>query len=132
MSKELTPYQATPPGSPIVGQTGTNNINVTNQQGGIVNFNYNFPQQERSGSAEEMMAIQKFSKEYYQLIVTLEDDVFVNNIVTVSTNRALCQRMVPQEIFDRCSSLTDDGIAELMSFPAIICRENTELRGITD
>ena len=132
MSKELTPYQATPPGSPIVGQTGTNNITVNNQQGGIVNFNYNFPQQERSGSAEEMMAIQKFSKEYYQLIVTLEDDVFVNNIVTVSTSRALCQRMVPQEIFDRCSSLTDDGIAELMSFPAIICRENTELRGITD
>ena len=72
MSKELTPYQATPPGSPIVGQTGTNNINVNNQQGGIVNFNYNFPQQERSGSAEEMMAIQKFSKEYYQLIVTLK------------------------------------------------------------
>lgn len=40
-----------------------------------------------------MMAIQKFSKEYYQLIVTLEDDVFVNNIVTVSASRALCQRI---------------------------------------
>lgn len=132
MSKDIVTHQPMPPGLTNVGQTGTNNINVTNQQGGIVNFNYNFPQREQGGSAEEIMAIQAFSKEYYQLLVTLEEDVFVNNVITISANRALCQRLVPQEIFERCSSLTDEGIKELMTFPAIICRENTELGGTTD
>ena len=89
MSKDLIAHQPMPPGLTNVGQTGTNNINVTNQQGGIVNFNYNFPQREQSGSAEEIMAIQAFSKEYYQLLVTLEEDVFMNNVITISANRAL-------------------------------------------
>lgn len=78
------------------------------------------------------MAIQNFSKEYYQLLVTCEEDVFVNNIITISTDRALCQRLVPPEIFERCSSLSDVGVQELKTFPAIIYRENTELKGVTD
>ncbi|MBR6862346.1 MAG: hypothetical protein IKM73_13600 [Acidaminococcaceae bacterium] len=79
-----------------------------------------------------MMAIQSFSKEYYQLLVTCEENVFSDNIITVSANRALSQRLVPPEIFERCSSLSDEGIKELKTFPAIICRENTELKGVTD
>ena len=38
----------------------------------------------------------------------------------------------PEEIFKRCSTLTDAGIEELKTFPAIICRENTDLKGVTD
>lgn len=78
------------------------------------------------------MAVQSFSKEYYQLLVTCEENVFVDNIITVSANRALSQHLVPPEIFERCSSLSDEGIKELKTFPAIICRENTELKGVTD
>lgn len=82
--------------------------------------------------AEMMMAIQSFSKEYYQLIVTCEDDVFANNVVTIPASRALTKHNVPAEIFERCSTLTKDGIEELKRFPAIICRENTEFKGVTD
>ena len=78
------------------------------------------------------MAVHRFSKQYYQLLVTCEESVFKDNIVTVSADRALCQRLVPPEIFERCSGLTEDGIKELQTFPALICRENTELRGVTD
>ena len=31
-----------------------------------------------------------------------------------------------------CSSLTDEGVAELKTFPAIICQENTKMNGVTD
>ncbi len=78
------------------------------------------------------MAIQSFSKEYYQLIVTCEDDVFANNMVTIPASRALTKYIVPSEIFERCSTLSETGIEELKRFPAIICRENTELKGVTD
>lgn len=132
MSNEIVTQQVMPPGVPAVGQMGKNNVNVTNQQGGIVNFNYNIQQGAVVGSAEEMMAVQRFSKQYYQLLVTCEETVFQDNIVTVSADRALCQRLVPPEIFERCSGLTEDGIKELQTFPALICRENTKLRGITD
>ena len=40
--------------------------------------------------------------------------------------------IVPSEIFERCSTLSETGIEELKRFPAIICRENTELKGVTD
>ena len=60
-------------------------------------------------------------KEYYQLIVTCEEDVFENDVVTVSTNRALCESLVPPEIYERCSALTDEGKEELKRIPAIIC-----------
>ena len=132
MSNEIITQQIMPPGMLAVGQTGKNNVNVTNQQGGIVNFNYNIQQGAVIGSAEEMMAVHRFSKQYYQLLVTCEESVFKDNIVTVSADRALCQRLVPPEIFERCSGLTEDGIKELQTFPALICRENTELRGVTD
>lgn len=35
------------------------------------------------------------------------------------------------KFFERCSTLSDTGIEELKKFPAIICKENTELKGVT-
>lgn len=115
-----------------VEQNGKNNMNLTNMAGGVVNVNYNFYPGSSEDSAEMMMAIRRFSKKYYQLLVTTEEDVFKNNIVTVSADRALTQYYVPPEIFERCSSLTDEGIEELKTFPAIVCRENTDFNGVTD
>lgn len=82
-------------------------------------------------SAEQMIAIQRFSKEYYQLIVTTDENVFNQGIVEVDASRALTKYNVPSEIFERCSTLSDTGIEELKKFPAIICKENTELKGVT-
>lgn len=132
MSNDIIPGQAMPPATPTIQQTGEKNFHVNNQAGGVVNVNLNFAQRDTSNSAEQMMAIQAFSKEYYQLLVTCEEEVFVNNIITISANRASTQYLVPPEIFERCSSLSDDGLKELKTFPAIICRENSELKGITD
>ena len=78
------------------------------------------------------MAIQSFSKQYYQLIVTCEDDIFDTEVVSVMTNRALCERLVPPEIYKRCSDLSDQGIEELKRIPAVICQENTKLKAETD
>lgn len=112
-----------------IKENKTNTFNIDRSQ---VTFNVTMPQTGVPGSAEQMIAIQSFSKKYYQLLVTCEDDVFQNNYVTVSADRALNQYIVPPEILERCSTLTEPGIAELRTFPAIICRENTELRGATD
>ncbi len=132
MGNEISVKKADSAITPTTQQTGKTNVNVTNESGGIVNFNITYPQNTPGVSAEQLMAIQSFSKEYYQLIVTCEDDVFKDNIVTVPANRALTKYNVPPEIFDRCSTLSDEGKAELMRFPAIICRENTEMKGTTD
>ena len=132
MNNDLVFKQADLAGTPALQQTGTNNVAVANQPGATVNFTYNisYPQMADS-SAEMMIAIQSFSKEYYQLIVTCEDDVFSTGVVSVIASRALTKYNVPPEIFDRCSTLTEDGIAELKRFPAIICQENTEMKGVT-
>lgn len=134
MSNEISVKQNASPVVPTTQQTGTNNFNVNNESGGIVNFisTYNYPPNTHGVSAEQLMAIQSFSNEYYQLIVTCEENVFADNIVTVPTSRALTKYNVPLEIFERCSTLTDSGIEELRRFPAIICRENTGLNGATD
>ncbi len=115
-----------------VGQFGEKNINVNNVSGAVVNIYCNNPQVEAENSTEKMMAIHRFSKEYYQLLVTCEDDVWKKNRVTISTSRALCQKTVPDEIFERCSSLSTSGIEELKTIPAIVCRENTGMGGVTD
>lgn len=131
MSGELAEIQNSVPAAPVAQQTGKNNIHVTNQNGGTVNFNINYQQSMAGSSAEEMIAVRSFSKEYYQLIVTCEDDIFQTKVVTVQASRALTQGTVPPEIFKRCSTLTDAGIEELKHIPAIICMENTEMRGNT-
>ena len=132
MSNDLIIKQTDLPSAPALQQTGTTNVAVANQPGGTVNFTYNinYPQMADS-SAEMMIAIQSFSKEYYQLIVTCEEDVFSTGVVSVISTRALTKHNVPPEIFERCSTLTDEGIAELKRFPAIICQENTEMKGVT-
>ena len=132
MPNELISPRAMTPIMPSVEQAGKNNVHVTNQDGGVVNINYTINTGEPTDSADKMIAIQRFSREYYQLIVTGEEDVFDTNVVTVTADRALTQRLVPPEIFERCSTLTEDGIAELLTFPAIVCRENTAFRGETD
>ena len=124
MSNDLIIKNTDSPTAPALQQTGTNNVAVSNQPGATVNFTYNinYPQMADS-SAEMMIAIQSFSKEYYQLIVTCDEDVFSTGVVSVIANRALTKYNVPPEIFDRCSILTEEGVAELKRFPAIICKE---------
>lgn len=112
-----------------IKENKNNYIDINNSQ---VTFNLNMPQPATANSASQMIAVQNFSQEYYQLLVTCEEDVFEHNVVTISANRALGQNYVPPEILRRCSSLSEEGIAELKTFPAIICMENKELRGIAD
>lgn len=132
MSNEIMKPQSGLLTAATLQQTGKNNLHVTNEAGGVVNVNYNinYPQAADS-SAEMMIAIQSFSTEYYQLIVTCDEDVFKDGVVSVIANRALTKYNVPPEIFERCSTLTEDGIAELKRFPAIICQENTAMNGTT-
>lgn len=112
-----------------IKENKNNNFNINNSQ---VTFNLNMPQSTTANIAAQMIAVQNFSQEYYQLLVTCEEDVFDNGFVTVSADRALGQNYVPPEILRRCSSLSEEGIAELKTFPAIICMENKELHGIAD
>lgn len=130
--RDLIIKQTEQPTASALQQTGTNNVTVANQPGATVNFTYNINySQAADSSAEQMIAIQSFSKEYYQLIVTCEEDVFSTGVVSVIASRALTKYNVPPEIFERCSTLTEEGIAELRRFPAIICQENTEMKGVT-
>lgn len=134
MNAGLIKQQSGLPIASTLQQTGKNNLHVVNEAGGVVNVNYNINGTASAGgnSAEQMMAIQSFSREYYQLIVTCEEDVFSTNMVTVMANRALTKPSVPTEIFERCSTLSESGIEELKRIPAIICNENTALKGETD
>lgn len=132
MSNEILKPQNGLPTAATLQQMGKNNLYVTNEAGGVVNVNYNinYPQA-ADASAEMMIAIQSFSTEYYQLIVTCDEDVFKDGVVSVIANKALTKYNVPPEIFERCSTPTEDGIAELKRFPAIICQENTAMNGTT-
>lgn len=132
MSNDLIIKPTDLPAAPALQQTGNTNVAVENRPGATVNFTYNinYPQMADS-SAEQMIAIQSFSTEYYQLIVTCEEDVFSTGVVSVIASRALTKYNVPPEIYERCSTLTEEGIAELKRFPAIICQENTEMKGVT-
>lgn len=116
-----------PENATYIGQNNARNFNINNSD---VTFNLTIQQPGTANSAAQMIAVQNFSKEYYQLLVTCEEDVFQNNYVTVSPDRALSQRYVPPEILGRCSSLSEQGIAELKKFPALVCMENEELYGI--
>lgn len=97
--------------------TGKNNFNVTNNDGGIVNVSYNFYGKDKTDNAEKMLAVQSFSKEYYQLIVTCDDKIFHNNIASVGANRALLSCNVPPEIYEKCSFLTEEGKEILKKYP---------------
>lgn len=123
-------------GSENKGTTINNNASIQQQNNntgsGTMNITINYSNREHEDSAAKMIAIQQFSKKYYQLIVTRDPDIFENNSITVPADRALNRQLVPHEIFERCSPLEDEGIEELKTFPAIICKENTDYDGVTD
>lgn len=83
-------------------------------------------------SSEDLNSILNgFSRDYYQLIVTT-DTIFNVKFLDIPLERALASSTTPHEIRERCSSLTKEGKAELVTFPAIICQENTDYNGKTD
>ena len=91
------------------------NNGCTINNGPIIHNNYN---------AAMLNAVQSFSCDYYQLLVA-EEDVLDTNFVNISMYDALLPRLVPVEIYNRCSSLsTNEGIDELKRFPALICTRN--------
>ena len=114
---------------PSVVQTAERSLYIENRDGGTVNLNYNFPQTSVTG--EMLMAVQSFSKEYYQLIVT-GHDIFTSNPIVVTSDRALTEGTVPPELMRTHSTLTDDAIQRILTLPAVICNENTQYYGKTE
>lgn len=114
---------------PSVVQTAERSMYIENRDGGTVNLNYNFPQTSVTG--EMLMAVQSFSKDYYQLIVT-GHDIFTSNSIVVTTDRALTEGNVPPELLRTHSTLTDEAIERILLLPAVICNENTQYYGKTD
>lgn len=113
-------------------QNGDHNLSVNNSGNGIINLNLISLSNENGKSyAESLIAVSLFSKEYYQLIVTCDEDIFINSVVSVNPSRALNSNGVPPEIKERCSSLSEKGIEELKRMPAIICVENKDYKGVT-
>ena len=133
MNNDLIVQQNGVPGSPLpttsVIQHGSDALFVENNSGGTVNINQFVSFGATTG--EDLMAIQGFSKEYYQLIVTCED-IMAGNAITMPASRSLLASSVPLEIYDRCSDLSLEGQEALKRIPAIICHENTEYHGVTD
>lgn len=131
MNNDFPIVNSTLPAS-TMRQTGTNNFNVTNQEGGTLNLNISYPYGFSSANAEMMKVVKSFSTEYYQLIVTCDQEGFDNNMVTIPVERVLLEGSVPAEIFERCSTLSEAGIEELKHFTAVICLENKGYKGETD
>ncbi len=120
------------PGSPVpLKQEGKNNLFIENQNGGVVNINYTAPHNQ-GVSAEQILAISKFSRKLYHLIVSNDPDIFKSNIVSIPAQRALPNYLLPKDLFDRYATLTDEAIKEMMTFPAIICNENEGYKGETN
>ena len=63
MANEIAVKKADAAITPTIQQTGNTNLNVTNKSGGVVNFNITYPQATPGVSAEQLMAVQSFSKE---------------------------------------------------------------------
>lgn len=114
---------------PMVVQKAERSLYIENRNGGTINLNYNFPKTSITG--EMLTAVQSFSKDYYQLIVT-GYDIFSSNSIVVSSERALTEGTIPQELLQTHSTLTDNAIERMLTLPAVICNENTQFRGITD
>ena len=125
MDKDLITVSATHTAVGGVAMSGKQNINVNNQNGGTVNFNIKMKNENSHDNAEKMIAVQSFSKEYYQLLVTQDESIFQDNTVFIRADVALLSENVPTEIYKKCSSLNDEGKAFLTKIPAIICMKNT-------
>ena len=112
-----------------IRQTGNNNAGII-VNGSIINISitddgYLFNDQNPA-------ILDFLSREYYQLLVTDEKDALKRHIITIPIEGALHQKIVPPEIYKRCSSLSNAAIEELKNFPAIVCRQNTGYDGKTD
>lgn len=133
MNNDLIVHQNGLPGNPTpapnVTQHGSDAVYIENNGGGTVNINQFVSMGPTTG--EDLMAVQGFSKDYYQLIVTCEDIMEVNAL-TMPASRSLLASSVPPEIFERCSALSPEGQEALKLIPAIICHENTGYNGVTD
>lgn len=68
---------------------------------------------------------------YYHLIVT-GCEIHGERFVDITLDRGLKYRGTAKEILERCADLSTEAVDELKSYPAIICNENTQQRGITD
>lgn len=110
-----------------IGKSESRTYNIDNS----VTLNVNTSSHRKANDAEMMMAIQSFSHKYYQLLVTTDKEIFKDKVISFPVSRALVKGTVPPEIFDRCSSLEEEGIRELKTFPALVCIENRELDGKT-
>ena len=113
-----------------VDQTGENNFFIENHAD--IHFHVDTPKiitYDLTGN--DWMAIQKFSRQYYQLLVTCEN-IMEQTFVSPLANRSLVKATVPDEIFDSCSTLSPTGQDILKTIPAIICHENTEYNAVTD
>ena len=64
MSNEIMSPQSVLPTAATLQQTGKTNLHVTNEAGGVVNVNYNIntPLSAGGNSAEQMIAVQTFSR----------------------------------------------------------------------
>ena len=69
--------------------------------------------------------------DYYHLIVTC-CEIHGEKYVDITQDRGLKYRGTAKEILERCADLSNEAVDELKSYPAIICNENTQQRGITD
>lgn len=128
-NKPVASSTVLPANATYIKENKSNTFNIDNSD---VTFNVSLPQPGAANSAEQMIAVHNFSRQYYQLLVTRERDVFQKNFVTVSDTHALSRLFVPPEILERCSSLSESGKAELRTFPALVCMANKELHGVAD
>lgn len=124
-----------------LAQTGDENTQIAyvqNYDGSVhQTFNINIQQTKIAENEEEKKFNQRHSsRNYYQLIVTHDKDIFKNNIFSIPNSipweRVLTQERVPKEIYSRFSELELFEIEELLSFPAIICNENNGYNGKID
>lgn len=118
MRKELV-QRAAPSIVTSIGSNTENNFSISQS---TVNFHIHFP---GGNPNETLRVLQSFNRQYYQIIVT-GADIFApeeQGAVIVSTSRALIRGTVPQEIYDKCASLSDEGKEYLKKIPAIITQE---------
>lgn len=71
------------------------------------------------------------SQGYYQLIMT-NQEIHGTKHVDVPLECVLSYGGASSEIKERCADLSEERIAELLTYPAIICNENTFQNGKTD
>ena len=114
--------------SPVI-LNGEKSIYLENKA--TVNFYGSFPFAGYSFTGEVLKKIQEWDCRFYQLIIT-GSDFMRSDIITVSAYDALTKANVPNEIYDRCSTLTPEGCEELLTYPSLICNQNTEYHGKTE